>query len=121
MSKSYTLVIGASENPERYSNRAVLMLRSRGIPVYAVGLRAGLIGDVPVQTGKPDFSDIDTVTLYLGPSRQREVEDYIIGLCPRRVIFNPGTENPPFEQRLRDSGILVEEACTLVLLSTGAY
>jgi len=121
MSKAYTLVIGASENPERYSNRAISMLRSRGIPVHAVGLRAGFVGDVPVQTGQPEFSDIDTVTLYLGISRQAAVEDYIISLRPRRVIFNPGTENPPFEKRLKDYGIEVEEACTLVLLSSGAY
>ena len=121
MSKVFTLVIGASENPERYSNRAILMLRSRGVPVHAIGLRAGIVSDVPVQTGQPDFSDIDTVTLYLGPARQADVEDYIIGLSPRRVIFNPGTENPAFEKRLVAAGIGVEEACTLVLLSTESY
>lgn len=119
--KTYTLVIGASLKPERYSNRAVLALRRHGHAVYAIGLRSGTIGDVEIQTGKPPFSDVDTVTLYLGPQNQREMIDYILSLQPRRIIFNPGAENPAFEKLAIEKGIVVEEACTLVLLSTSQF
>ncbi len=119
--KDHTLVIGASENPSRYANMAIKRLRSKNIPVYAVGLRAGQVEDVMIQTGKPAFSEVDTVTLYLGPSRQLDMQDYILSLAPRRVIFNPGSEDEVFENRLRSAGILVEEGCTLVMLGTGQY
>ena len=119
--KTFTLVIGASLKPERYSNRAVLALRRHGHAVHAIGLRPGTIGDVQIQTGKPHFSDVDTVTLYLGPQNQGEMIDYILSLQPRRIIFNPGAENPTFEKLATEKGIEVEEACTLVLLSTEQF
>ena len=120
MSKK-TLVIGASPNPERYAHKAVLALRSHGHQVTALGLRRGIIGDTPIVTERPGDADFDTVTLYVGPQRQPEYYDYVAGLYPRRVIFNPGTENPPFAQRLQQAGISTEEACTLVLLATQQY
>ena len=116
-----TLVIGASENPERYSNMAVRMLREYGHEAVALGLREGRISDVDIQTGRPGFGGIDTVTLYIGPQRQDEFFDYVIGLKPRRVIFNPGTENPVFQAKLADAGIEPVEACTLVMLRTGQW
>jgi predicted CoA-binding protein len=116
-----TLVIGASENPERYSNRAVLQLLSHGHPVLALGNKSGNIGNVPIDTGKPVYTDIDTVTLYLGPANQSEFYDYILSLKPKRIIFNPGTENDTFCQRAQQVGIEAIEACTLVMLSVGNY
>jgi predicted CoA-binding protein len=116
-----TLVIGASENPERYSNRAVLQLLSHGHPVLALGNKSGKIGNVHIDTGKPVYQDLDTVTLYLGPAHQPEFYDYILNLKPRRVIFNPGTENDEFFERVQKSGIEAVEACTLVMLSIGNY
>ena len=112
-----TLVIGASEKPERYANLAIVRLRKNGHPVFALGLKSGKVDDVKIETGKPNFREIDTVTLYINPKRQEEYFDYIISLKPARVIFNPGTENPEFEKRLAVEGIETEEACTLVLLS----
>ena len=116
-----TLVIGASEKPERYANKAVRMLREYDHDVVSIGLREGMIDDVAIQTGRPDFDDIDTVTLYVGPQRQDDLYDYVIGLKPRRVIFNPGTENPVFEEKLRIGGIEPVEACTLVMLRTNQW
>ena len=116
-----TLVIGASERTERYSNLAIRMLRDYSHEVEAVGLRKGLVWDVPIQTGQPDLKGVDTVTLYVGPSRQADLMDYVVSLKPRRVIFNPGTENPDFVKKLDAAGIQSEEACTLVLLSTGQF
>jgi len=116
-----TLVIGASERTTRYSNLAIRMLRDHGYEVEAVGLREGIVWDVPIQTGKPPLDDVDTVTLYVGTNRQDDLVDYVVGLKPRRVIFNPGTENPDFEKKLQAAGIETEEACTLVLLSTGQF
>lgn len=115
------LVIGASENPQRYSNMAVRSLQKHGHNVLAIGAREGIIGDVKIVTEKLPFEDIDTVTMYLGPNNQSSYFDYIIGLKPKRVIFNPGTENPLFIQQLENSGIEAIEACTLVLLSTGQF
>ena len=116
-----TLVIGASENPERYANKAVRMLREYQHEVVSIGLREGMIDDVPIQTGQPQFADVDTVTLYVGPQRQDGLFDYVVGLQPRRVIFNPGTENPVFQEKLTAAGIEPVEACTLVLLRTGQW
>ena len=116
-----TLVIGASLKEIRYSNRAIRMLRNYGHEVKAIGLREGNVLDVSITKEKKDFSDIDTVTLYLNPKRQQEYYDYIIGLQPRRVIFNPGTENPELYELLLKNNIENEIACTLVLLSTDQY
>lgn len=116
-----TLVIGASENPDRYSNMAIRSLRRHGHEVLAIGGREGSVEDVKIVNEKLSFHDIDTVTMYVGPQNQPGYYDYITGLKPRRVIFNPGTENPAFEKNLEKSGIEAIEACTLVLLSIGQY
>lgn len=116
-----TLVVGASEKPERYANMAVRMLREHGHEVVAIGLREGSIGDVAIQTGKPQLEGIDTVTLYVGPQRQEPFMDYVAGLKPRRVIFNPGTENQVFQAKLSEAGIEPVEACTLVMLRTSQW
>ncbi|HNX56234.1 MAG TPA: CoA-binding protein [Prolixibacteraceae bacterium] len=116
-----TLVIGASENPERYSNKAIRSLVDHNEEVVAIGLKKGNVAGIPFDADKKVFDDIDTVTLYVGPKNQAEYYEYILGLKPRRVIFNPGTENPEFIDKLSAAGIYPEIACTLVLLSTGQY
>jgi len=116
-----TLVIGASLKPERYSNIAIKRLRSYNHEVKAFGLKSGTVEDVSIDTELMPYKDIDTVTLYLNPHRQKPYYDYIIGLNPKRIIFNPGTENPEFYNILEQHNIDYEVACTLVLLSTGQY
>lgn len=116
-----TLVIGASTNPSRYSNLAINRLVENGHALEAIGLKKGTIAGVAIETEKKDFENIDTVTLYLNPKRQEEYYDYIVSLKPRRVIFNPGTENPDFYEILKKNNIEFEIACTLVLLSTNQY
>ncbi len=116
-----TLVIGASENPERYSYLAVNRLLKFNHEVKAIGLKSGVISGVNIDTGMPTYEGIDTITLYINPQRQPAYYDYILSLHPKRVIFNPGTENPEFEALLRKENIEAVEACTLVLLSTGQY
>lgn len=116
-----TLVVGASENPERYAYLAILRLRKYNIPVEAIGLRPGKVQDVTIQTGKPQLTDIHTITLYINPKRQTEYYDYFLSLKPKRVIFNPGTENAELEGILQNAGIETTEACTLVMLSTKQY
>ncbi|WP_109300536.1 CoA-binding protein [Aquimarina sp. AU474] len=120
MSKK-TLVLGASLKPDRYSNFAIKKLTNHKHEVKAIGLREGDVAGVVIEKGLQDFSDINTVTLYLNPKRQQEYYDYIIDLKPERVIFNPGTENPELYALLKAAGIEVEIACTLVLLSTDQY
>ena len=121
MTAKKTLVIGASENPDRYSNLAVKKLTTYNHPVIALGNRAGKIGTTIIETEKKAFTDIDTVTLYLNPLHQKAYYDYILSLHPRRIIFNPGAENDELETLARQKGIATQEACTLVLLSTGQY
>ena len=116
-----TLVIGASLNPDRYSNKAVLMLSNAGIPVTAFGLKKGSISNIQINTALKSYKNIHTVTIYLNPIHQEAYYDYIIKLKPKRVIFNPGTENPIFYRLLRESNVFYEIACTLVLLSTNQY
>jgi predicted CoA-binding protein len=121
MQKDKTLVLGASEEPSRYSNMAIRMLRKHGHPVVAIGRKEGQVEDVPIETGSTDRPDIDTVTLYMNPMHQRPLQDWIISLAPRRIIFNPGTENPELQSIAGEHGIESLEACTLVMLSTGVY
>lgn len=116
-----TLVIGASENPDRYSNKAICALVSHDHEVVAIGLRKGEVAGVSFNSEKKAFKNIDTVSLYVGPQNQPEYYSYIIGLKPWRVIFNPGTENPEFSSKLKAAGIDSEIACTLVLLATGQF
>lgn len=116
-----TLVLGASLNPERYSNIAIHKLREKKHDVNAVGLKSGKVLDVEIDTEKKVYNNIDTVTLYLNPKRQEEYYSYVSDLNPNRVIFNPGTENIEFERMLNQKGIKTEVACTLVLLSTNQY
>jgi predicted CoA-binding protein len=120
MSKK-TVVLGASENPSRYSYLAVNKLRAYGHPVVAIGNKKGSIGDIAITIDRPDEKDIDTVTLYLNPQLQQQYYDYIFSLQPKRIIFNPGTENEELEDLAKSKGIKAMEACTLVLLGTGQY
>lgn len=115
------MVIGASENPERYSNKAIRRLTEYKHEVIAIGLRTGSTGGVKITTGKPVVENIDTVTLYLNPRRQREYYDYILQLQPKRIIFNPGAENAELERAASEKGIETIEACTLVMLSTNTF
>ena len=121
MANKTTLVIGASENPERYSFKAINALRNHKHDVVALAKRTGQVADVSIQTHFPVEREINTVTIYVGPQRQPEYYSNIIKLNPQRVIFNPGTENAEFAGLLNENGIEVEEACTLVLLSIGNY
>jgi predicted CoA-binding protein len=116
-----TVVLGASPNPDRYSHLAVKNLRQKEHEVIAIGQRAATIGDTPIITEHPAIDGVDTVTLYLNPSRQEAYYDYILSLHPKRLIFNPGTENPALARLAEDQHIETMEACTLVLLSTGQY
>lgn len=116
-----TLVLGASSKPERYSFKAVNMLKKFGHQVVALGAREDIIGDTKIETGMPIISGIDTVTLYLGPQNQISFYKYILDLLPKRIIFNPGTFNPELMLLAKNQGIQTIEACTLVMLSTGQY
>ncbi len=118
---SKTLVFGASLKPQRYSNIAIQRLVEKNIETEAFGLRLGEVSGVQIKTKLEDFQNIDTITLYLNPKRQVEYYNEIVGLQPRRVIFNPGTENLPFYNLLKENGIQVVVACTLVLLATNQY
>jgi hypothetical protein len=121
VSGTVTLVLGASPDPGRYSNLAVRRLVQHGHPVISVGRRSGSIGEVPIRYHLPSGTAIHTVTLYLNAANQRELEDGILALEPRRIIFNPGAENPRFARRAAGLGIDVIDACTLVMLATGRY
>jgi hypothetical protein len=116
-----TVVLGASPNPERYSNLAVKQLRQHGHSVVAIGVKEGKIGDVDIIREHPLLQDVETVTLYLNPQRQTEYYNYILSLKPKRIIFNPGTENDELESLASANNIEPIEACTLVMLSTGQY
>jgi predicted CoA-binding protein len=116
-----TLVLGASDNPSRYSYLAIQRLRQYGHPVVAVGRKNTMVGDVIVEKQPLKFEDIDSITLYLNPQHQKEYYDYILSLHPKRIIFNPGAENEELEVLAAQNGIQTIEACTLVMLSTHQY
>lgn len=119
--KKKTLVLGASLNPGRYSNIAIKRLVSNKQPTLAVGLKKGEVAGVFITNEMEDYDEVDTITLYLNPQRQKQYYDYILSLQPERVIFNPGTENPELYDLLRKNNIEIEVACTLVMLATNQY
>lgn len=121
MQKKKTVVLGASANPARYSHMAVQRLTAHQQPVVAIGRRKGNIGSVEIITNHPDEKDVDTITLYLNPANQKQYYDYILSLHPKRIIFNPGTENDELIELAHQKNIETLEACTLVMLSTGQY
>jgi predicted CoA-binding protein len=116
-----TVVIGASDNPERYAYKATVALQKNKHEVIPIGLREGEINGIKILKGFPPLNNIDTVTLYVGPKNQPAWYNYILSLKPKRVIFNPGAENSELEQLLKKNKIETTEACTLVLLATNNY
>ena len=121
MNSKNTLVLGASLNPQRYSYLALNKLKAYGHPVVAIGKKEGSFNNIEIVTGTPPFKNVDTITLYLNPANQKPYYDYILGLHPKRIIFNPGAENDELAALAGKNGIQVMEACTLVLLSTNQY
>ena len=116
-----TIVLGASPNPERYSHKAIVALRSKGHDVIAVGKRNGIVADTEIEDGSLLHYNVHTITMYLNATNQKAWYDFIFSNNPKRIILNPGAENPELEQLAGRKGIEVLEACTLVLLATGNY
>lgn len=116
-----TLVMGASTEPTRYAYKAIKMLQRYGHPVVAVGKKEDNLDGIKIEKEQVSFDGVDTVTLYLNPMNQKQYYDYIIGLKPNRVLFNPGTENPELYALLQKNGIAIEVGCTLVMLSVNQY
>lgn len=123
MSEKKTLIVGATANPSRYAYTAAGMFDERGLDFVPIGIKTGEIFGKQILDLrlKPALEDIDTITLYIGPDNQTEWIDYLLSLKPKRIIFNPGTENPEFYKRAKADGIKVLEACNLVMLSTGQF
>jgi uncharacterized protein len=116
-----TLVLGATPNPDRYAYLAANRLARHGHEIVNVGIKTGSVAGVPIEKPETIHPDIDTITLYVGPRNQPSLYDYILKTKPKRVVFNPGTENEELEALLKQNEIEPVEACTLVLLSTGQY
>ena len=122
MNKKTVVIIGASNNPERYSHRALLLVRKHGHEVVPVHPKLAEIEGLPVVADVGLITEpVDTVTMYVGAAISSGLQDKLIALKPRRVIFNPGAENAPLAGALQKAGIACEEACTLVLLNTGQF
>ena len=122
MSKK-TAVLGATPNPSRYAFMATNRLKSYNHEVIPIGIKKGEIAGEQILDlrQKPEVFDIDTVTMYIGPRNQTEWEDYILSMNPKRIIFNPGSENPSLAKKAQERGIEVEYGCTLVMLSANQY
>ena len=118
-----TVVVGATTNPGRYAYLAANMLKQYNHEVVPLGIKQGEVAGANILDirDKPAIEGVDTITLYIGPQRQPEWYNYLLGLKPRRIIFNPGTVNEEFEQRAAAEGIEVAEACTLVLLRSRQF
>lgn len=118
-----TVIVGATANRGRYAYLAAEMLTEFKHEIIPVGIKKGEVFGKEILNiqDKPLVADVDTITLYIGPQHQPEWYDYLISLKPKRIIFNPGTENEVFERMVEEKGIEAVEACTLVMLRTGQY
>ena len=116
-----TLVIGASPNRNRYAHKAVIMLHNIGVDVVPLGIKKGKIGGIPIQIEKKPVLDIHTVALYINPVKQLEYYDYIINLKPKRLIFNPGTENSELQKLAIKNGIDAINSCVLILINSNRF
>ena len=116
-----TLIIGASPNPQRMSNIVTQKLHALGHEVIPLGIRKGEINGLEIKLQRADFQNIDTITLYLNPTLQKDYYDYILSLKPKRLIFNPGTENFELAKLAKENGIEAIIGCTKVMLSLGQY
>ena len=121
MANKKTLVLGATSNPNRYAYLAINKLKEKGHAIVNVGLKKGEVAGVVIEQPNQIHDDIDTLTLYVGPQNQKDLYQYILNTKPKRIIFNPGAENPELESLASKQGIETIEACTLVMLSTGQY
>jgi predicted CoA-binding protein len=122
-SKKRVLLVGASPNPSRYAYTAAKMFQERGFEFIPIGIKKGEVQGKAILNlrEKPDLRDIDTITLYIGSDHQEEWIDYLLGLKPKRIIFNPGAENQDFARKAKANGVDVLNACNLVMLSTGQF
>ncbi|MBK9270149.1 MAG: CoA-binding protein [Saprospiraceae bacterium] len=116
-----TLVLGASDNPTRFAYLAINMLAEYQHVVFAIGQRNAIVGQTTIEKERSLIKEIDTLTLYINPQRQRDEYSFILALKPRRIIMNPGTENEELTALAKAHGIEVIEACTLVMLRSGQY
>lgn len=118
-----TVIIGATPNSSRYAFMAAQTLKNNKHEFVPIGIKKGEVQGQPIQQifDKPTIKDVDTVTMYIGPQRQPPWYDYILSLKPRRIIFNPGSENEEFAKLAESKGVEVIEACTLVMLRTKQY
>ncbi len=118
-----TAIIGATTNPSRYAFVAAQMLTDHGFDIVPLGIKKGQVAGKEILDIRksPEIGEIHTITLYLGPRHQEPYYDYLLSLNPKRIIFNPGTENDDFQRLARERGIEVDEACTLVMLRVGMY
>ena len=116
-----TLVLGASTKPNRYSNYAIQRLVANNFEVVAFGLKEGEISGIKIDTKLVSYEEVHTITIYLNYKRQKDYYDYMVSLKPKRIIFNPGTENPEFYKILKENNIFFESSCTLVLLATNQF
>jgi len=116
-----TVIIGASTNSTRYAFQAVLDLNKKGFEVFPIGIKPGEIEGIEIITSQPIIKQVHTVSIYLNSTKQKQLYNYILGMKPKRIIFNPGSENAELAQLAYEQKIQVEHACTLVLLRTNLY
>ena len=121
MANKKTLVLGATPDTSRYAYLAANRLVRSGHSIVNVGIKAGEVAGVKIEKPEEIHKDIDTITLYVGPQNQEPLYNYILNTHPRRIIFNPGTENSELRRKAQEKGIETISACTLVMLSTGEY
>lgn len=121
MNNKKTLILGASTNITRYAYLAAVRLSNCGHPIINIGITTGEVAGVSIEMRNVIYTDIDTITMYINPDKQQALYDYILKTNPKRIIFNPGTENEELKKLASTQGIITEYACTLVLLSLGQY
>lgn len=118
-----TVIIGSNRSPLKYPQQAASMLYDGQIDFVPMGVVNGEVLGKSILNiyDHPKVDNVHTITLYINPHKQKQWFDYMLSLAPKRIIFNPGTENQEFKSLAESKGIECLYACTLVMLSIGDF
>ena len=111
-------VIGASNAPSKFGNRAVRAHVAQGWTVYPVNPKEDQIEGLRCYRSIADIpAAVDRASLYVPPAVGIELLDAIRARGAKELWVNPGSGSPALLARAEQLGLVVVEACSIVAAS----